>query len=62
MSDKTLTFKIDIEGVSTEANELARLEIALKGIKKQRDDLIKMASNRTDLNTKHFVYSLSWVQ
>jgi hypothetical protein len=44
MADKVLSFSISIDGVSNEATELAKLEIQLKNIKKERDALIKQAS------------------
>lgn len=43
MSDKTLTFNIAVEGVSNEATELSKLEVQLKNIKKERDELMKQA-------------------
>ncbi len=42
--DKELAFNISITGVSNEASELAKLEIQLRNIKKERDELIKQAS------------------
>jgi hypothetical protein len=44
MADKVLSFKIDIEGVSTESQELAKLEIQLKNIKKEKQELLKLSS------------------
>ena len=43
MADKTLTFEIDITGVSNEANELAKIELQLKNIKKEKQELENLA-------------------
>ena len=42
MADKTLSFAIDITGVSQEAAELAKVELGLKNITKERNDYIKL--------------------
>lgn len=43
MSDKTLSFGIEITGVN-EASELAKIELQLRNIKKEREELIKQAN------------------
>jgi len=43
MSDKTLSFNIVVDGVTNETTELAKLEVQLKNIKKERDELMKQA-------------------
>ena len=48
-SEKVLGFKIDIEGVSSEAQELAKLELQLKNIKKERAELMKQATSPNHL-------------
>jgi len=45
MAEKTLSFKIDITGVSNEAAELAKIELQLKNIKKERAELMKQATS-----------------
>lgn len=44
MADKELSFAISIDGISAEATELVKIELQLKAIKKERDELIKQAS------------------
>jgi len=44
MDEKTLSFNIDILGVSNEASELAKITLQLQAIKKERAELIKQAS------------------
>jgi len=41
MADKTLSFKIDIEGVTTEQAELAKLEVSMKSLRAEKLKLIK---------------------
>ncbi|HPS56073.1 MAG TPA: hypothetical protein PLP05_10785, partial [Sedimentisphaerales bacterium] len=43
MSDKTLAFNIDIQGVSNEERELERLGVQLKNLKKETTELEKAA-------------------
>ncbi len=45
MSEKQLSFSIAIDGISSENQELAKLELQLKAIKKERAELIKQASS-----------------
>jgi len=42
MADKTLSFAIDIAGASQEATELAKIELGLKKLTKERNDYLKL--------------------
>jgi hypothetical protein len=44
MSEKEVTVRINVEGVSNEASEIAKLEVQLKNLKEIRSELIKQAS------------------
>src|SRR5574343_351012 len=48
MADKTLTFKIDITGVSNEANEMAKIELQSKNTKKEKQKLKKFIDSAPD--------------
>ena len=43
--EKVLAFSIRVDGVSNEANEIAKLTIQLKNLKAERNELIKQASS-----------------
>ena len=44
MSDKTLSFNIVVDGVSNEAEQLAKIEYQLRNIKREKSELDKMAA------------------
>lgn len=57
--DKVLGFTIDIKGVSNEAMELAKLELQLKNLKKERDELIKQSSKPGYMASKEQVAQIA---
>lgn len=45
MSDKQLSFSIVIDGISNEANELAKITLQLQNLKKEQKELYELAKN-----------------
>lgn len=52
-AEKTLGFSISINGISNEANELAKLEFQLKNLKKEKTELLKVSQQEGILSNEN---------